>query len=251
MKKFLTVLLVGGLMVTSIFAFNANAPRVNQDPNAPVFQNYQGVHGGYLFDEESLITVTGTIDSIEESKDFPGLLIIKVKTDDGDVVEIHANYYFAKDLEVGKSIELKGFEVVLKDSKIFRPIETKVDGEEVVLNGFRGAAMGANTQLPGYTPKAPFANQGFRGRNMNQVPMNQAPNRNFAPRGRNMNQTPNWNFAPRGNFQMQNDCYGPQAPNGNFAPRQMNQDPRGNFQMPGYQGQQQYPNQQPMPRGRW
>ncbi|KAF2955589.1 hypothetical protein [Marinitoga sp. 38H-ov] len=206
MKKFLTVLLVGGLMASSIFAFNANAPRVNQD-NA-VYQNYQGVLG--IFDEESLITVSGNIDSIEESEDFPGLLIVKVKTDDGDVVEIHANSYFAKNLEVGKSIELKGFEVVLKDSKIFNPVETKVDGEEVVLNGFRGAARGmrVNTQLPGYTPKAPVANQGFRGRNINQVPMNQAPNRNF---------------APRGYFQMQNNCYGPHDPNGNFVPR-------GNFQ---------------------
>jgi hypothetical protein len=181
MKKFLTVLLVGGLMVTSIFAFNANAPRVNQDPNAPVFQNYQD--DCYMLNEEDMITVTGTIDSIEESEDFPGILIIKVKTDDGDVVEIHANSYFAKDLEAGKSIELKVFEVVLKDSKIFRPIETKVDGEEVVLNGFRGAAMGVNSQIPDSTPKAPFANQGFRGRNMNQAPMNQAPKGNFNPQG--------------------------------------------------------------------
>ncbi|WGS65896.1 hypothetical protein [Marinitoga aeolica] len=238
MKKFLTVLLVGGLMAGSIFAFNANAPRVNQDPNAaPIYQNYQGTRGGYMFNEENMITVTGTIDSIEENKDFPGMLEIKIKTDNGDFVEIHANSYFAKDLEVGKNIEVKGWEIEFNNEKIFRPVESKVDGKDVVLNGFRGAArgMGVNTQLPGYTPKAPVANQGFRGRNMNQ-----------APRGRYMNQVPNgnYNFGPRGNYQMQNNCYGPQTPNGNFAPR-------GNFQMPGYQGQQQYPNQQPMPRGRW
>lgn len=220
MKKFLTVLLVGGLMAGSIFAFNANAPRVNQDPNAaPIYQNYQGTRGGYMFNEENMITVTGVIDSIEENKDFPGILEIKIKTDNGDFVEIHANSYFAKDLEIGKTIEVKGWEIEFNNEKIFRPVESKVDGKDVVLNGFRDAARGmrSNTQMPGYN-----RNSNFRG-NMRQSPM------------RNNNQR---------YYQMQNNCYGPQISNRDFVPR-------GNFQMPGYQGQRQYPNQQPMPRGRW
>ena len=220
MKKFLTVLLVGGLMVTSIFAFNQNAPRVNQDQNAVATQQ---VRGGF-FDEESLITVTGVIESIEENEEFPGMLEIIVKTDDGEEVELHANAYFTNDLEVGKTIEVKGFEIVYNDGKIFKPVQTKVDGKEVVLNGFRGATRGmrANVQMPGY---APNANQGFRGRT----------NGNFAPRS-NMRQAP-------GNLQMPNNYYG-QHSNGKFVQRGFNQQ-----QMPGYQ--RQNIQQPPMPRGRW
>ncbi|MBM7559743.1 hypothetical protein [Marinitoga litoralis] len=206
MKKFLTALLVGGLMVGSIFAFGGYgyAPMTNQNTNsAPVYQNYRGARGGYMFSEENMITVTGTIDSIEESKDFPGVLEIKIKTENGDIVEIHANSYFASDLEVGKTIEVKGWEVILNDEKIFRPVETKVDGKEVVLNGFRGAVRGTGVaQMPGYN--MPVNNFRGRGYNTNNFRGNTgyAPNMNYGY-GRNKN------FRTPMNYQNQMPGYAP------------------------------------------
>ncbi|WP_129408399.1 hypothetical protein [Marinitoga lauensis] len=229
MKKFLTVLLVGGLMAGSIFAFNASAPRAYQSQDvAPMYQNYQGVHGGYMFNDENLITLSGTIDSIEENKDFPGMLEIKVKTENGDIVEIHANSYFAKDIEVGKSIEVKGWEVEFADEKIFRPVETKIDGEEVLLNGYRGAArgMGAETTMPGYGK--PVNN--FRGNRGYAPNMNyRRPVNNFKG---NMNYAPNMNYGHGRNQQFR-------------SPMNYQNHMPDNY-MPGYT-----PQTQPMPRGRW
>ncbi|KAF2956807.1 hypothetical protein [Marinitoga sp. 38H-ov] len=209
MKKFLTALLVGGLMVGSIFAFGGYgyAPMTNQNTNsAPVYQNYRGARGGYMFSEENMITVTGTIDSIEESKDFPGVLEIKIKTENGDIVEIHANSYFASDLEVGKTIEVKGWEVILNDEKIFRPVETKVDGKEVVLNGFRGAVRGTGVaQMPGYN--MPVNNfRGNRGNTMNRPTNNFRGNTGYAP-NMNYGYGRNKNFRTPKNYQNQMPCY--------------------------------------------
>ncbi|GAB6189658.1 hypothetical protein JCM30566_13990 [Marinitoga arctica] len=218
MKKFLTVLLVGGLMAGSIFAFNASAPRVNQNPEvAPMYQNTQEVRGRYMFSEDEMITLNGTIDSIEENKDFPGMLEIKIKTESGDLVEIHANSYFAKDLEVGKSIEVKGWEIIFNDEKVFRPVETKIDGEDVVLNGYRGSARNMGVAMPGYAPNSV---NNFRG-NMRQAPMKNSQR----------------------NFQMPHaqPQHGGYMGNQNFR-RPMNYQ----NQMPGYN-----PQTQPMPRGRW
>ncbi|SHE46563.1 hypothetical protein SAMN02745164_00471 [Marinitoga hydrogenitolerans DSM 16785] len=205
MKKFLTVLLLGGLMVGSIFAFNANAPRVYQDSTAPMYQEYnRGVHGGYMFSEEDMITVKGTIDSIEEEEEFPGIKIIKVKTEDGEIVEVHANAYFATDIETGKEIELTGWKVVLNGETIFKTVESKIDGEEVLLNGYRGAARGmyapvnmygydqtpfmrkhgnfGNRQMPGYAPQyQPMKRHGNFG--YNQMP-GYVPQYQPMPRGR-------------------------------------------------------------------
>ncbi|AEX84735.1 hypothetical protein Marpi_0284 [Marinitoga piezophila KA3] len=175
MKKLLTALLVGGLMTGSIFAFNANAPRVYQETSGtvPMYQNYQGVPGGYLFTEENMLTVTGVIESIEENEDYPGLLEIKVKTEAGEEIELHANAYFAGSLEIGQTMEVTGWSVEINGEKIFRPAETKIDGEEVLLNGFRGSARGtgyaSQTQYPAqpgaYAKPAPRGRgHGGRGR---------------------------------------------------------------------------------------
>ena len=144
MKKFLTALLIGVLMAGSIFAFNANAPRAYQSSTetAPMYQSYLGMAGGYMFSEEDMITVTGVIESIEENEEYPGMLEIIVKTDDGEEVELHANAYFAEDLEVGKTIEVTGWSVEINEEKIFKAAEAKVDGEETLLNGYRGSARG-------------------------------------------------------------------------------------------------------------
>ncbi|KLO24460.1 hypothetical protein X275_00035 [Marinitoga sp. 1197] len=217
MKKFLTVLLIGGMMAGSIFAFNANAPRVYHDSDvAPMYENYSGIRGGYMFSDEELITANGTIESIEENENYPGMLEIKVKFDNGEIVELHANSYFVKDLEVGKNIELKGWIIKLNDETIFKPIESKIDGKEVVLNGFKGMAMRGSgyTTMQGYIPNRRPVNN-FRG-------MRNSHNLNYN----------NWNHKP-----MMNNYYN----NYNFR------NPAPYNQMPGYSPMR---NPAPMPRGR-
>ncbi|NUU95333.1 hypothetical protein XO10_03470 [Marinitoga sp. 1135] len=174
MKKFLTTLLIGGLMAGSIFAFGGAAlPGAYQPLNAPVYQRYQQVKGGYWLNDENLIEVKGTVESISTEEDFPGILFVTVKTEDGNSYIVHVNARYAVDLKEGDSVELKGWITEFKDEKIFRPVEAKVNGEEVYNRNqfFRRTAVRPNVR--------PYAGKPFGYNTMPNKPIRRPYNNNF------------------------------------------------------------------------